>query len=544
MTKKHPFSARTSRAIRRKGFLGGISLRWRILAVNIFAIAILTGSFIYLDSYKSRIISDHLQQAEKTTQIMAFAMANMTTKERRDYILTIGKSNMLHIRVYGENGDKIDDNFEMAAPSFAFIDPAEEPWRKHAARFLDVTIDTIMLAPDTDAYKNPLIDNANAWPEVQRAMETGDVVALYRFAPDRTPVISSAQKWTNSQNGEKFTLLTSYNAREITRTIRDERFTLSMIILITTMLTILLSLYLARTIASPLRLLARAAQRVRLGRAREVVVPRLPERKDEIGMLARALSDMTSALRDKIDATEAFAADVSHEIKNPLASLRSAIEGMGNIKDEDLRRQLLKVAEDDVIRLDRLITDISEASRVDAQLTRTTFEPIDMGDMIDNLLIMRESTGMDKGRDIAFARPQTGIAIVMGEGTRLERVLTNLLDNAISFSPENGLVQISATKNHNVIEITIADEGPGVPESEREMIFKRFHSMRPEQEGFGKHSGLGLAIARTIIAAHDGEIYVQSREDGKNGACFKIKLPAAQLSRYIYNDKNDWNGHV
>ncbi len=292
----------------------------------------------------------------------------------------------------------------------------------------------------------------------------------------------------------------------------------------------LLSLFLARTIVLPLRRLARAAVRVRLGRAREVTVPRLPERRDEIGLLARALSDMSHALRQRIDATDAFAADVSHELKNPIASLRSALDGLERIERPDLRAQLLAIAKDDVRRLDRLVTDIAEASRVDAQLSRTRFEPVDLGKLIEQLIVARETRGIERDVRIAFARPRKDVAVVMGEEQRLARVLENLLDNAISFSPPGGLVQIVATVANEQVLVSVEDEGPGVPTEERETVFRRFHSVRPEGEQFGKHSGLGLAIARSIVEGHQGRISIGDRDDAQQGASFIVHLPMAQAA--------------
>ena len=298
-------------------------------------------------------------------------------------------------------------------------------------------------------------------------------------------------------------------------------------ILVVAGVSVLLSLFLARTIVRPIRKLARAAVRVRMGRSDEIAIPRMPGRRDEIGQLSRALSDMSAALRHRIDATEAFAADVSHEIKNPLASLRSALEGLERVDDPDLRKQLLDVAHDDVRRIDRLINDISDASRVDAELARAKFEPIDIGKMLEQLLAAREQRTSNLGVHIAFARPGKDVAKVMGDGGRLERVFSNLLDNAVSFSPEGGLVEILATPDGDEIVIHIADQGPGVQPDQREEVFHRFHSDRPEGEAFGKHSGLGLAIAKTIIEGHQGKIHILDRANGESGACFEIRLPKA-----------------
>jgi two-component system sensor histidine kinase ChvG len=290
---------------------------------------------------------------------------------------------------------------------------------------------------------------------------------------------------------------------------------------------VLLSLFLARTIVRPLRHLARAAVRVRLGREREVVVPRLPDRRDELGLLARALSDMTQALRARIDATEAFAADVTHEMKNPLASLRSAVEGLTRVTDPALQEQLLAIVRDDVHRLDRLITDISEASRLDAQLSRAQFEPLDVSAMIAGLLAQREARGVERGVRLRFEQMEGG-AVVLGEGARLERVIENLIDNALSFSPDGGLVTIATWCEDDMLLIQVDDEGPGVPKDERATIFHRFHSVRPAAEAFGRHSGLGLAIARTIVEAHQGSITADSRGNRVPGARFVVRLPLAE----------------
>jgi two-component system sensor histidine kinase ChvG len=262
-----------------------------------------------------------------------------------------------------------------------------------------------------------------------------------------------------------------------------------------------------------------------LGRAREVDVPRLPARRDEIGLLARALHDMTHSLRSRIDATEAFAADVTHELKNPLASLRSAVDSLERVDDPALRTQLLDVVRHDVRRLDRLIVDIAETSRLDAELSRARFEPVDLGAMIESLMAMWEPRAEAAGVALAFARPRRGTVLIMGAESRLARVLDNIVDNAISFAPPGSLVEIAATAVDDEVLVTVEDEGPGVPENKRQAIFNRFHSIRPESEAFGGHSGLGLAIARAIVDGHGGAIMVEDRHDGRSGARFVIRFP-------------------
>ena len=322
------------------------------------------------------------------------------------------------------------------------------------------------------------------------------------------------------------TLLTTRNAADITAAVREARTSLMTIILLSLFMSIVLSLYLASTIIEPLRRLGRAAVRVRLGREREVEVPRMDERSDEIGVLARAVSDMTAALRLRIDAVEHFAADVAHEIKNPLASMRSALESLPRTEDPDLRAQLTEIAAHDVRRVDRLVTEISEASRIDAELSRATFEPIDMAELFRNVVRSKQNRGENEGRELVV-RESGGTTRVMGVPLRLERIAENLIDNALSFSPPGGTVEIAVTRNAGRVVSSVMDDGPGIPTEEREKVFRRFHSVRPDSEDFGNHSGLGLAIGRTIAEAHDGTLTVDDRADGKPGACLVLDLPAA-----------------
>jgi two-component system sensor histidine kinase ChvG len=362
-----------------------------------------------------------------------------------------------------------------------------------------------------------------AWPEALQAKAVGKTITQARNAPDLTPVFSAA-----SRAGNGVVLLTT-NDRDFTRTVRSQRRSLFVAMGLAVLLSVLLSLFLARTIVRPLRRLALAAHRVRLGRAREVKVPRLPSRADEIGFLARAVSDMSQSLRHRMDNIEHFAADVTHELKNPLASLRSAVDGAERVEDPELRKKLLDVARADVTRLDRLIGDISEAARTDAELARARFEAVDLGPLIEQLVGSWEHRREKGDARIAFARPRKETAVVLGDAGRLARAIDNIIDNAISFSPPGGLVEIAAARVDDSVRIRIDDEGPGVPEELREAIFNRFHSVRPEHEDFGRHSGLGLAIARAIVEGHDGEIDVQDRDDAPSGARFTIRLPVAEI---------------
>lgn len=500
------------------------SLTTRILAVNIFVIILLVGGFLYLDSYRTRLIETRLDSLSRDAELLTTALDAAPPADRAMVLRRFGQTTQSRIRLYGADGKVIADSFLLAPPTYRLRDPAMQNWERQLARALDRFLDWAVLAARPEDYAEPQPDRLAAWPELRAARSApGTPVVKYRFAADRTPMLSVGLVAGDMRDQ----LLITSNARDITRTVRAERFRLGLVLAAVTILSIMLSLFLARTIVRPLRRLASAAIRVRQGRAREVVVPRLPSRRDEIGTLARALSDMTQALRARIDAGEHLAADIAHELKNPLASLRSALDGLETIADPALRRQLMDVAHDDVRRLDRLITDISEASRIDAELSRTRFTTIDIGQLIEPVLEARRARARPGDPPIAFARPRAGTARIMGEPSRLVRVIENLLDNAISFSPSGGVVRIGATCSGDNIILRFEDDGPGVPDEQRELIFRRFHSVRPESEGFAQHSGLGLAIARAIVEAHDGEIRALDREGDAQGACFEIRLPAA-----------------
>jgi two-component system sensor histidine kinase ChvG len=232
---------------------------------------------------------------------------------------------------------------------------------------------------------------------------------------------------------------------------------------------------------------------------------------------------MSIALRHRIDATEAFAADVAHELKNPLASLRSAVDTLESVGQPALRERLMVVIRDDVARLDRLITDISDASRLDAELSRSRFEPVDAGALAAGLVGAYRVAGLPPGLSIEYLPPAAGAAKVQGDPARLAQVLRNLIDNAISFSPEHGMVVVSAEAGPRHVRLRVEDEGPGVPEENRGDVFKRFYSQRPETEDFGRHSGLGLSIAGAIVEAHGGTIRYDERPQG--GAAFTVELP-------------------
>mgnify|MGYP001982372535 FL=1 len=498
-----------------------LTLTSRILFVNVLPLVLLGGGVLYLDSYRTQLLDERFKLALVEAQITAEALAGATPKRQEALLIQIGKEQRLRIRVYDAEGKLESDSFQLAPPSFELPDPAEVDQTDFALR-TDRWFDRVVGAPALPDYREPISDNVDVWPELVRAREESLTQIVLRDAPDGTHVINAAAPV--GLDGD--TLLITRNPVDITQSVREARTTVAMIVLLFLLVSTLLSFFLAQTIVRPLRELVQAAVRVRQGRDRQVEVPRLPDRRDEIGMLARAVSDMTAALRHRIDAVESFAADVAHEIKNPLASLRSATESLGKVEDPDLRRQLLDIAVHDVRRIDRLVTEISDASRIDAEMSRTEFEQVDMAELLRNVAISREARGENEGRNVTVVADENKL-IVNGVGLRLERIMENLLDNAVSFSPAGGSIDARLLRREGRIVLTVCDKGPGIPEEKREKVFERFHSDRPEGEDFGNHSGLGLAIGRTIAEAHDGTLHVESRADGRSGACFILSLPAS-----------------
>ncbi len=502
---------------------GRWTLAHRILAVNILTLILLALSILYLDAFRNQLSKERIRQVDREATTAAKMLEQVPPARRPQALGAAANASRARMRLYDAHGSLVADSWRLTGPTYQLRDPATQKWTKDVARALDRGFNALVGAEPIEDFVEPPTDRLDAWPEAFEAKSNGEVETEVRNAPDLTPVFSAAAPAAGG------VLLVTANDRSFTRTVRSQRAALAVAMTFAAILSILLSLFLARTIVRPLRRLALAAHRVRLGRAREVKVPRLPSRSDEIGLLARAVSDMSQSLRQRIDNIEAFAADVTHELKNPLASLRSALDSLDRVDDPKLQKQLIEVARHDVVRLDRLIGDIGEAARTDAELARATFEQVDIGALIEQLVSSWEPRRDRGNARIAFARPRRDSAVVLGKPDRLARAIDNIIDNAISFSPAGGLVEIAAARVGDKVRIRIDDEGPGVPGEEREAIFNRFHSVRPEGENFGRHSGLGLAIARAIVEGHDGEIDVQDRDDAPSGARFTICLPAANL---------------
>lgn len=319
-------------------------------------------------------------------------------------------------------------------------------------------------------------------------------------------------------------------AREVDDSLLAIRMSILGLFVLALGLTVVMSWYLSLTIARPILRLAGAAHSMREGSGRTGSVPAsILRRRDEIGQLGHALSDSATALWARMDAIERFAADVAHEIKNPLSSIRSAIETLRRIDDAGQQKRLSAIIAEDVMRLDRLISDISDASRVDAELSRAATERMDVLQLLATLAEIYNATREEGDPQVLLDVPEGELAVRAVED-RLVQVLRNLITNARSFSPDNGNVTLRARDSGSLVEMSVEDEGPGIPEAQLEHVFDRFYSERPKKERFGQHSGLGLSISRQIVEALKGRISAENRRDAEGrvlGARFVVRLPKA-----------------
>ena len=374
-------------------------------------------------------------------------------------------------------------------------------------------------------YQEYQADEGTRYPEVASAL-AGAPADFVRVDAQNQLVVSVAVP-VQRLRAIVGAILLSTEPGDIDSVVAQERWSILRIALIAAGVQIVLSLLLAGTIAGPMRRLSAAAERVQTAGDARAEIPDLTDRPDEIGHLSGALRRMTDALYNRIEAIERFAADVAHELKNPLTSLRSAVETLPLAKKPEDQERLNAIIQHDVKRLDRLITDISSASRLDAELARESAELVDVEKLAEAMVAIQRDVAA--GRDVAVVmgkRTGRGSTTVNGHESRLAQVFANLIDNAVSFSPAGGTVLVTVSTEGEAISVTVTDEGPGIT-GDVNRIFQRFYTDRPETESFGNHSGLGLSISKQIVDAHKGSIRAQNRTD-RSGAIFTIVLPRAR----------------
>ena len=387
---------------------------------------------------------------------------------------------------------------------------------------------------DLPLYRELPSEAGRDYPEVANALlgQKGSMVRVNELGEVIVSVAVPVQRFRAVRGA----LLLSTQGGDIDQAVEAERLQIVKLFLILLGVMVVLSLILAGTIAGPVRRLAESAERVRHRVRGRVEIPDLTARRDEIGHLSGALRDMTNALYRRIEAIESFAADVAHELKNPLTSLRSAVETLPLAKTPESQKRLLTVIEHDVRRLDRLISDISDASRLDADLQRHEMAPVDFNRLLNTVVaVQNEIRQADDVRvTLAFEGAGPAAFVVPGHDSRLGQVIDNLIANARSFSPPGGTVRVTCRRLRNEVEIVVDDDGPGIRPDAFEKIFERFYTDRPHQ-GFGQNSGLGLSISKQIIEAHGGRLWAENRHDATAGeddapqvlgARFVVRLPA------------------
>jgi two-component system, OmpR family, sensor histidine kinase ChvG len=548
------------------------SLTRRIVLLNIVGLFALAISILYLSQFRASLIDARVQSLLVQGEIIAGAIAGSATVETDT--ITIDPDKLLELQT-GESYGPIDEslsalefpiNPERVAPLLRrLVLPTRTQARiydREGALLLDTRnlygrgdVLRFDLIPVDDrpsrlerawiAIKNwfgrvnlPLYKdlgpgNGRGYPEVVQALnglksstvrvnERGEILVLVAVPIQRFRAVRGA-------------LLLSTEGGEIDSAVAAERLQIFLLFFALGAVMVLLSMLLARTIAGPVRRLAESAETVRRRIRSRVEIPDFTRRRDEIGELSGALREMTSSMYSRIESIESFAADVAHELKNPLTSLRSAVETMPLAKTPESRARLLGVIEHDVKRLDRLISDISDASRLDAELQRQDAVAVDLTRLLNTVVTVANEVRRDDGVKItlAFEGGAPGAFVVPGHDSRLGQVVDNLIENARSFSPPGGTVRITAKRLRNAVEITVDDDGPGIQPEAMERIFERFYTDRPHQ-GFGQNSGLGLSISRQIVDAHGGRIRAENRmgvatgPDGPQvlGAHFVVRLPA------------------
>lgn len=550
------------------------SLTRRILFLNLAGLAVLVTGILYLNTFRDGLIDARVESLMTQGEIIAGAIAASATVETDS--ISIDPEKLLELQAgesLGPGSDQLDNldfpiNPERVAPVLRrLISPTRTRARIYD-RDANLLLDSRHLysrgqilrydLPPTDKEEPDLLEriqkfvfdffrntalpvyheqpggNGAAFPEVVKAL-TGSPSTIVRISEQGEQIVSVAVPIQRFR-AVLGVLMLSTEGGDIDKIVAAERKAILRVFGIAALVTAILSMLLASTIANPLRRLSAAAVRVRRGVKNREEIPDFSDRQDEIGNLSIAVRDMTNALYARIEAIESFAADVSHELKNPLTSLRSAVETLPLAKNEASRARLMEIIQHDVRRLDRLITDISDASRLDAELAREDAGTVDLKKFITDLVdVSRTATRNKKTVDIEFkvTKLPQGVKgyFVAGHDLRIGQVITNLIENARSFVPEErGHIAISLARAGKVNIITVDDNGPGIRADNIDRIFERFYTDRPAGEAFGQNSGLGLSISRQIVEAHGGTLTAENIPGTKpgeiKGARFVVTLPA------------------
>lgn len=528
-------------------------LTLRILLIVIFPTGMFLIGLLHLDQYRDTVLKSEINALYRQGNTVASTIGltdaeNSVRAQRRISQLTMQRASQLiasipdaRIRIFQPDGVLINDSRRSSRLVSSNITLNERPdmmkhglmaWVRHVQTEF---IRAISPKDNYPIYREGRNLTAADFPAVQQAL-TGEAESLV-MRDRRGKLILGVAVPIRHLRVVRGALLVTASGAEVERDIEQVQLAFFQVFLAILLVTIGLGIYLSRSIVGPITNLARGANQIRLSpnqtmaSGEALASPALMNRADEIGTLARDMVAMTDELQARMNATASFAADVSHEIKNPLSSLRSAVETMSRLDDEAQKQRLMAVIVDDVARLDRLISDISAASRLDADLSQSEFTDTDISALLHNFVDQRKLTAASSVTVELNLPEESLIACVVVD--RLVQVLDNLYSNALSFSPQDGVITITLRlsndgKTPKQLELIFADQGPGIPDAKLDTIFNRFYSERPQGEEFGRHSGLGLSICRQIIDAHGGSIVAKNRldEDGETiGAELIIHLP-------------------
>ena len=545
------------------------SLTRRIVFLNLVALSLLVVGILYLNQWRAGLIDARVQSLRVQGEIIAAAIAASATVDSD--VIQVNPDRLLQLqpgdnvsplsfydpalefpinpeqvapllrnlvtptgtraRIYDQDGLMILDSANIYARGDVLrqINPPQ-PSSDSGNRLVEWWNSIMSWVPGDEypLYREYGADEGKRYPEVDSAL-TGAPADVVRVDEHGKLVVSVAVP-VQRQRATVGVLLLSTAPGEIDSIVSAERWGIVRIALVAASVTTLLSFFFAGSIAGPMRRLSAAAEKVQSSMSTRAEIPDFTDRRDEIGHLSRALRSMTSALYARIEGIERFAADVAHELKNPLTSLKSAVETLPLAKKAEDKERLNAIIQHDIRRLDRLISDISNASRLDAELARQTAERVDVGKLAETMVSIQQDVAARRGVSVVLERHTGRYApVAVGYDGRLAQVFSNLVDNAVSFSPEGGTVTAVVSTGPDTLTVEIKDEGPGI-RGDITRIFQRFYTDRPDGEHFGDHSGLGLAISKQIVEAHRGTIEAHNRTD-RSGAVFTVTLPRAANER-------------
>lgn len=559
------------------------TLARRIALANLLGLAVLISGMVWLNSKQAWLITAKYESLKIQGEIIASAIASSALIERegrlsfdpdrlpeldgfrvpfRDDGFSAMEMSLRHervipvlkrlihpthatrARIYDRNGKLIVDSNELNELQFPFpldgageVRAAESPETTKANRVkvknFWTRLSSYLDRSDLPVYREIGRASGTSYPEVRQALRGAALPPMLLLTDDQEKIVSLAVP-IQRRNVVLGALLLSTRPGEIDEIINSERSVMLTLVLLALTASVLASILLARTIAGPMRRLSESAESVAKSINARTELPQFGNRQDEVGQLSEAVHSMTRSLYRRIESSEKFAADVAHELKNPLTAAQVMAQSLHYARTPEQREQVVQQIQAELKRLNRLITDVANTSRLDAELALQKTEPVDVRDIMTSIVETFRATIEDDAHqitlDIQNVPLRSDAFVVNGHETNLGRVLTNLLDNALSFSPPGGTVAVEAGSTGSTIEITVSDQGPGIPNESIDKIFRRFYSDRPQSDRtVGKNSGLGLSISREIVAAHGGEIWAENRMEGDKvvGACFKVRLPAA-----------------